>query len=117
VPGVSIHVVDVARGQPAVGLEVSLQLLTASGPRDIGSGSIGCDGQLTHPMTGGAGIEAGEYEVLLRAGAFYRHGGLIVDGPAFQETIAFRFTIADANEHFHLPFKISPWGMSVWRGR
>jgi 5-hydroxyisourate hydrolase len=117
VPGVSIHVVDVVRGQPATGLRVTLRGLTDAGPRDVASATIGANGQIDHPIVGGMGIDAAEYEVLLHTGEFYRAAGLVGDAPAFQETIAFRFTIGDAREHFHLPFKISPWGLSIWRGR
>ncbi|MET0205108.1 MAG: hydroxyisourate hydrolase [Casimicrobiaceae bacterium] len=27
-----------------------------------------------------------------------------------------RFTVLDQREHYHLPVKITPWGLSVWRG-
>lgn len=116
-PGVSIHVVDVVRGLPAVGMRVALHALDPRGRREVGSGRVGANGQLDHPMTGGAGIARGVHEVELAAGEFYRAAGIVTDDPAFQETIAFRFTITDPDEHYHLPMKISPWGLSVWRGR
>jgi 5-hydroxyisourate hydrolase len=30
--------------------------------------------------------------------------------------VPFRFTIADAAQHYHLPFKFTPWGFSLFRG-
>jgi 5-hydroxyisourate hydrolase len=116
-PGVSIHVVDVVRGVPAVGLSVALHALTGTARREVGAGVIGSDGQLAHPMNQGAGVDLGAHEVLLQAGDFYRVAGLISDVPAFQEVIVFRFTVTDLREHYHLPVKMSPWGLSVWRGR
>jgi 5-hydroxyisourate hydrolase len=117
VPGISIHVVDVVRGLPAVGMRVALYALGPAGRREIGSGRIGANGQLDHPMASGAGIAAGTHEVELAAGEYYRAAGIVQDDPAFQETIAFRFAVGDPREHYHLPMKISPWGLSVWRGR
>lgn len=118
-PGVSIHVVDVVRGQPAVGLEAELQSLPAgAAPVTIGRGVVGADGQVDHPMVRGTGITLGEHQVLLRAGTYYRAAELLPAGrPAFLEVAAFRFTVGDLKEHYHLPFKLSPWGLSVWRGR
>jgi 5-hydroxyisourate hydrolase len=116
-PGISIHVVDVVRGVPAVGLRVALHAVTGTAWREVGAGVIGPDGQLAHPMTQGTGVALGPHEVLLQAGDFYRAAGLIADAPAFQEVIAFRFTVTDLREHYHLPVKMSPWGLSVWRGR
>jgi len=118
-PGISIHVVDVVRGVPAVGLRVEVDALSSGGERRrVGAGAIGADGQVAHPMTGGLGVERGVHEVLLHAADFYRAAGLLApDAPAFLDVIAFRFTVGDLQQHYHLPFKVSPWGLSVWRGR
>ena len=116
-PGISIHVVDVARGVPAIGARVALNAVSGDTRREIGAGKIGTDGQLAHPSTGGAGIERGVHEVVIHAGEYYRAAGVVEDEPAFQEQIVFRFTVLDLQEHYHLPVKMTPWGLSVWRGR
>ena len=118
-PGISIHVVDVVHGAPALGLRVQLNALRAgASPREVGAGAVGGDGQVAHPMVQGAGIECGEHEVLLHVAEFYRSAGPTpADAPTFLEVAAFRFNVGSLDEHYHLPFKISPWGLSVWRGR
>ncbi len=69
-------------------------------------------------MTQGTGVQRGTHEVLLHAAEYYRAAGLLAaDAPAFLDVIASRFTVGDLQEHYHLPFKVSPWGLSVWRGR
>jgi 5-hydroxyisourate hydrolase len=30
--------------------------------------------------------------------------------------VPFRFSIADPEQHDHLPMKITPWGFSLYRG-
>jgi 5-hydroxyisourate hydrolase len=76
------------------------------------------DGQIDHPVVRGDGVHIGTHEVLLYAGDFYRgRGTLRADAQPFLDVIAFRFNVADLVEHYHLPFKISPFGLSVWRGR
>jgi 5-hydroxyisourate hydrolase len=113
-PGISIHVVDVVRGEPAVGMRVEVR----AGAALVGEGVIGTDGQVAHAMTRGDGIARGVHEVLLHAADYYRAAGIVTSKePAFLDVVSFRFTVVDPAEHYHLPFKISPWGLSVWRGR
>lgn len=116
-PGISIHVVDVTRGIPAEGMLVVVHALGGDAPRLVGRGRIAEDGVLRHPMNLGTGVVAGTYEVELAMGAWYRAQHVDVGDPAFLEVGAFRFTIVNAEEHVHLPVKLSPYGLSIWRGR
>ena len=115
-PGISIHVVDVARGKPAAGMFVEVHAFDGEARRTVGSGRIGDNGMLEHGMNAGAGVNAGVHEVLLHAGDYFRSVGLVHDTPAFQEIVAVRFTVIEPREHYHLPVKMTPWGLSVWRG-
>src|SRR5262245_17592837 len=116
-PGISIHVVDVVRGEPAGGLRVEVRALRDGGAAPVGAGTIGADGQVAHAMTAGEGVARGAHEVLLHIADYYRSVGVLPPGaPAFLDVVSFRFTVVDPAEHYHLPFKISPWGLSVWRG-
>ena len=116
-PGISIHVVDVTRGMPARGMHVEVHRVDAAGRHLVARGVVGADGVVAHPIAGGAGVVPGAHEVELDAGAYYRALDVDVGEPAFQERAIFRFTIVDPAEHYHLPVKLSPWGLSIWRGR
>jgi 5-hydroxyisourate hydrolase len=116
-PGISIHVVDVTRGVPARGMRVDVHRIDEAGRHLVARGEVGEDGVLADAVTTGAGVVRGRYDVELAAGAYYRALGVDVGAPAFQETAVFRFTVVDTTEHYHLPVKISPWGLSIWRGR
>ncbi|MFO1324518.1 MAG: hydroxyisourate hydrolase [Burkholderiales bacterium] len=115
-PGISVHVVDVAFGKPAAGMFVEVHALDGDTRRVVGTGCIGDNGAFEHPMNAGDGVAAGTHEVLLHAGEYFRFVGQVTDKPAFQEIVPLRFTVQDAAQHYHLPVKISPWGISVWRG-
>jgi 5-hydroxyisourate hydrolase len=115
-PGITIHVVDVALGKPAAGMFVEVHAVNGDVRRVVGTGCVGDAGTLDHAMNAGDGVGAGIHEVLLHAGEYFRFVGLVKDKPAFQEIVPLRFTVLDASEHYHLPVKISPWGISVWRG-
>lgn len=115
-PGISIHVVDVSRGFPAVGMRVKVRALDGDVVRAVGEGIIGANGTFAHPMNAGTGVARGIHEALLHAGDYFRAGGQVTDAPAFQEIVVLRFTVLDVADHYHLPVKITPWGLSVWRG-
>lgn len=117
--GLSIHCVDVAQGRVAAGLRVTLRRLGPDGqPRGevLAEGRIGADGLLRHPALSGETISAGGYEVAFAVGDFYREQGTAATAPGFLELVPYRFYIADATQHFHLPFKFTAWGFSLFRG-
>jgi 5-hydroxyisourate hydrolase len=111
--GISIHCVDVSRGRVATGLRVVVSRL---GGEVFASGQVNDKGVLAHPALMDAQVGAGGYEVRFEVGAFYRRIGVDVPSPAFLETVAYQFHIADASQHYHLPFKFTPWGYSLFRG-
>ena len=113
--GISIHAVDVASGVPAAGLGVRLWLL-GDDRVQVATGTCSKDGLLQHPVADGAGVERGIYEVEFDVGAYYRERGLTLPNPSFLEVAVFRFGIDRISEHFHLPFKFTPWGFSLFRG-
>lgn len=113
--GISIHAVDVADGIPAEGLDVRLFHLRPSRVQ-VASGTCSADGLLRHAIAEGAGVKPGQYEVEFDVGAYYRARGRVLPDPSFLETAVFRFGIDRVQEHFHLPFKFTPWGFSLFRG-
>lgn len=112
--GISIHVFDVSRGIAARGLKVELH-----GPdgRQLAAGSVGASGAFDHPTVHGEGLTAsGLYEAIFHVGDWYRAQGIALPSPAFLEIVPYRFGIADLAQHYHLPFKMTPWGFSLFRG-
>ena len=65
-PGISIHVVDVALGKPAAGMFVEVHALDGDNRSVVGTGVVGENGAFEHPMNAGEGVAAGSHEVLLR---------------------------------------------------
>lgn len=113
--GISIHAVDVSRGIPASGLTVLLRRIDPE-PTEIASGACAGNGHFQHPVSDGEGVTRGLYEVRFGVGAYYRQSGVDVPNPAFIEEAVFQFGIDRVTEHFHLPFKFTPWGFSMFRG-
>lgn len=113
--GISIHAVDISRGVPARGLAVRLWHLGQS-RNELAAGACSDSGLLQHPVAKGEGVVPGLYEVEFATGDYYRAAGVSIPDPAFLEVAVFRFGIAKSEEHFHLPFKFTPWGFSLFRG-
>jgi 5-hydroxyisourate hydrolase len=113
--GISVHAVDVARGRPAQGMQVEIYAL-AGVRKVIASGKLGASGALDHPVTRGEGVTTGSYDVIFHVGDYLRATGAPTSTPPFLDLVPFRFTVADAEQHYHLPFKFTPWGFSLFRG-
>jgi 5-hydroxyisourate hydrolase len=113
-PGVSIHAVDVTRGVPAHGMRVEMFELAPS-RRRIAEGWLSKAGMLEHAVATEQ-LRAGRYEVVFHVGEFFTAAGVTQSSPPFLTEVPFRFTIADPEQHYHLPLKLTPWGFSLFRG-
>lgn len=114
--GISIHVVDVASGCVAEGLALSVTRLEGPQRDPVCAGRIGANGLLEelHVMT--ELCKAGVYEVSLHVAEFYRARGMVLPEPPFLDVLVYRFGLADTAQHYHLPFKLTAWGVSCFRG-
>jgi 5-hydroxyisourate hydrolase len=108
-PGVSIHVVDVSRGLVAAGMKIEVY---GPGPRLLASGSANAKGLVELNDT----MQAGQYEALFYVGAWYREAGVSLPAVPFLDVVRYQFGISDPRQHYHLPFKCTPWGYSCFRG-
>ncbi len=113
-PGVSIHVVDVSRGVVASGMRVELHALTPSATL-IAAGLLSAQGLLDSPALNQT-LTAGFYEARFHVADFYRMVGTALAQVPFLDVVSYRFGIENPAQHYHLPFKVTPWGYSCFRG-
>ena len=112
-PGVSIHVVDVSRGLVAAGMRV--ELLALDPLRVVCDGVVGAHGALEAPSLT-ARLVPGAYEARFHVARFYREARVPLPSVPFLDIAVCRFGIDDAEQHYHLPMKLTPWGLSCFRG-
>ena len=119
---VSIHIVDVANGVVAVGMKVDIFRREGESASDaiamtaVTSGHVGPNG-LVDGIEGRERLfDVGVYEIHLHVADYYRGRGVALPAPAFMDVQVFRFGIADTSQHYHLPVKLTPWGLSCFRG-
>jgi 5-hydroxyisourate hydrolase len=110
-PGISIHVVDVSRGVVAAGMRVALH-----GPDGlIAEGALAPNGTLDDPALART-FAPGAYRATFHVAAYYRAAGVALPTVPFLDAVAYGFGIAEPAQHYHLPFKCTPWGYSCFRG-
>jgi len=111
--GVSVHVVDIASGRAAQGLRLSIGVADGA---TLAQGVIDARGQWAGLAEMNALFGAGVYEVRLQVARFYREMGTPLPEIPFIDELVYRFGIGDAQAHYHLPFKLTAWGVSCFRG-
>jgi 5-hydroxyisourate hydrolase len=108
-------VLDTAQGRPAVGLAVSLRPAGKHGG-ELARSVTNKDGRCDQPLLEGAAMQAGAYELIFEAGAYFDGLGLDLPEPKFLDRVVIRFGIADPAAHYHVPLLLSPFGYSTYRG-
>ena len=103
----STHVLDTSLGKPAEGVSISLETLAGNA---LGSGTTDADGRVA--TIGPERLEAGDYRLVFASGDYFATNGTT----AFYPEIAIAFTVFDANDHYHVPVLLNPFGYSTYRG-
>jgi 5-hydroxyisourate hydrolase len=98
----STHVLDTTTGHPAEGIRITLE--SRSGDQ-IAAGVTNVDGRVSE--LGPERLEPGDYLLRFDTAAY-------VDG--FYPEVVVVFTVADPDEHYHVPLLLSPYGYSTYRG-
>ncbi len=104
------HVLDIALGEPAVGIGFALYAVSGVEGRLIAQGATNDDGRTDVPLA--TDLPSGHYEIVFAAGAYFSAGGRAT----FYDDIPIRFTLDEARPHHHVPLLLSPWGYSTYRG-
>lgn len=113
---ITTHALDTSTGKPASGLRVELYYIDETGGRQLSSaGLTEVDGRMGRPLAEGGPLRTGVYELLFRAGDYYRRRqGRAYDG--IWDEIPIRFTVSEPGGHYHIPLLLAPGGFSAYRG-
>lgn len=109
--GLSIHCFDVARGRVAAGMRVEVAALAPD--RRICEGRAG-DDALVHDERLAARFEPGSYEIAFHVADYYRAAGVALPAVPFLDVVRYRFAVDSPAIHYHFPFKVTPWGYSLF---
>jgi 5-hydroxyisourate hydrolase len=110
---ITTHVLDTARGRPAAGVVVVLELKAADGAwRAIGNSRTDEDGRVRDGLAPAGGAAIGTYRLHFATGEYFRAQG----HETFYPEVIVTFRIQSASEHHHVPLLLAPFGYSTYRG-
>ena len=107
----STHVLDLATGQPAAGIPVTLERADARGTWEpVASHVTDTDGRVRDLLAGAAPV-AGRHRLTFATG-----DRVPARGAAFFPEVGIVFEVTNPDEHHHVPLLLSPFGYSTYRG-
>ncbi|OJY06406.1 MAG: hydroxyisourate hydrolase [Rhizobiales bacterium 63-22] len=113
----STHVLDTANGTPAAAMRIELFRVAAGGALDLVKQVVtNLDGRTDAPLLAGEEMRTGTYELQFHVAEYFDGCGAAQANPPFLDLIPIRFSIADAQGHYHVPLLVSPWAYSTYRG-
>jgi 5-hydroxyisourate hydrolase len=110
--GLSIHCFDIARGLVAEGMRVAV-FACEPVARLICEGHAGADALVLHAALAER-YEPGLYEIAFHVADYYRSKGVTLPEVPFLDVVRYRFQVDSADAHYHFPFKVTPWGYSLF---
>ncbi len=111
----SVHVLNLQTGQPSPGIRVDLERrIDATHWQQLGSGTTDEQGRVRAlvPTAELPKWSAGEYRVVFRTGEFYARQ----QQANFFPEIPVVIRVESAQQHYHVPLLLSPYGFSTYRG-
>ncbi|KAL2478266.1 Uric acid degradation bifunctional protein TTL [Forsythia ovata] len=121
-PPITTHVLDVARGSPATGIEVQLEMwkniqrrplfgeADSGGWMPLVSSTTDKDGRSGQLINMVDALSPGMYRISFNTGKYYPEG--------FYPYVSIVFEVRESQkmEHFHVPLLLSPFSFSTYRG-
>ncbi len=112
---ITTHILDLARGRPAPGIEVDLE--TAEGPdlsswRPIGNDRTNQDGRAENFFPQFTEVQAGLYRLTFHTADYFA----ALDTATFYPRVVIEFHVPDATQHYHVPLLLRPFGSATYRG-
>lgn len=109
---ITSHVLDTRLGRPAVGVGATLERRDAHGSwQFLNRGVTDDDGRVTGLLSEGA-LNPGRHRITFDTGAYFEAQQV----EHFYPCVSIEFEIIRADEHYHVPLLLSPFGYSTYRG-
>jgi 5-hydroxyisourate hydrolase len=110
---ITTHVLDTSTGKPGAGVPVVLERKThTSGWQVIGQGITDIDGRINDLLSPREAFLTGHYRLTFEIGPYF----LMQNVESFFPQVTIGFVVKDAQQHYHVPLLVSPFGYSTYRG-
>ena len=111
---ITTHVLDTSKGRPAAGIQVTLEVREASSSSHnhilwklIGEGTTDSDGRISTLLPSEYKLAPNIYRITFETGTYQK---------GFYPSVSISFEVIDAQEHYHVPLLLNPYGYSTYRG-
>ena len=108
---ITTHVLDVSIGRPATNMTAILEFQTGASWKQVGEGKTDSDGRLKG-LLGSGNLELGTYCLTFATGEYFAIRKL----ESLYPHVSIIFEVRDAQQHYHIPLLLSPFGYSTYRG-
>jgi 5-hydroxyisourate hydrolase len=110
---ITTHVLDIARGQPAVGLAVVLDRCQGTATWvELAHGLTNADGRSATLLPDDTVLTTGVYRLRFATAGYFASLGV----RGFYPEVQVVFEVDDPAGHYHVPLLLSPYGYSTYRG-
>ena len=110
---ITTHVLDTAKGEPARGVPVLLEVQDPRGNWHLlGQGATDEDGRLKTLLLPDAPLASGVYRLTFETRSYFAAH----HAEGFFPQVSIVFEVRGAAEHYHVPLLLSPYGYSTYRG-
>jgi 5-hydroxyisourate hydrolase len=107
---ITTHILDTSLGKPVAGVEIILYSNSNDSWKEIGRGITNSDGRIANLLNKEL-LELGTYKMRFETKGYFDK----MKGATFYPYVEIVFDIR-ANEHYHIPLLLSPFGYSTYRG-
>lgn len=110
---ITTHVLDTSTGRPGAGIAVVLERKTDSaGWQAIAEGTADSDGRIKDLLLANEILVPAHYRLIFETGPYF----LLQNIECFFPQVTISFVVEDAEQHYHVPLLVSPFGYSTYRG-
>ncbi|RYL95868.1 hydroxyisourate hydrolase [Sporolactobacillus sp. THM7-4] len=109
------HILDLSKGRPAGKVRIDIYEVKGDTLERMKSDETNDDGRLDTPLISGGTFHPGTYELHFHIGEYFRTQDVQINR-LFLDIVVVRFVIDHADENYHVPLLVSPWGYQVYRG-
>lgn len=108
---VTTHILDTTKGKPAKGVTIILYSNNHDQWRELARGITNADGRISDLLKKDVLLEYGAYKIRFEVKEYFDKLGIA----AFYPFVEIVFNIT-AQEHYHIPLLLNPFGYSTYRG-
>jgi 5-hydroxyisourate hydrolase len=106
---ITTHVLDTAKGTPAAGIRVTLEVQFPDGAwKMLGTAVTDADGRQRRLLPEGATLAPAIYRLTFDTRAYLPDG--------LYPEVAISFQVREPGRHYHIPLLLSPNGYTTYRG-